>query len=283
MQARVPSDGVKEEGMEDRKPWMAAAIAAVILAGGLGGYFGYQAWQRRPAPAAVVPAPAPASAPTAAPAAPETGIRHPIETQVAEPATLPTLAMSDSAMRLALVQLIGAKPFADFFRPDRIIQRIVVTVDNLPRSKVAEDLRPVRPAAGGFAATAIGEAWAIAPANAARYAAYVKLIQSSDMQAVAALYARYYPLFQQAYVELGYPKGYFNDRLVEAIDDLLAAPDVKPPVGLVQPGVMYRYVDPGLEALSAGQKIMLRIGSENAAVVKGKLRELRQAVAQSAR
>ena len=33
-----------------------------------------------------------------------------------------------------------------------------------------------------------------------------------------AIYAQYYPLFQAAYVELGM-SGYFNDRLVEAIDN----------------------------------------------------------------
>lgn len=27
-------------------------------------------------------------------------------------------------------------------------------------------------------------------------------------------YVRLYPLFQKAYVELGYPNGYFNDRLI---------------------------------------------------------------------
>ena len=38
------------------------------------------------------------------------------------------------------------------------------------------------------------------------------------------MYKQYYPLFQQAYVDLGYPEGYFNDRLVEVIDHLLATP-----------------------------------------------------------
>lgn len=39
-----------------------------------------------------------------------------------------------------------------------------------------------------------------------------------------ALYVQLYPLFQQANVELGYPKSHFNDRVVTVIDHLLAAP-----------------------------------------------------------
>jgi hypothetical protein len=44
---------------------------------------------------------------------------------------------------------------------------------------------------------------------------------------------------------------------------------------------MYEFADPDLEELSTGQKLMLRIGPENAAAVKVKLREIRRLVATS--
>lgn len=75
---------------------------------------------------------------------------------------------------------------------------------------------------------------------------------------------------------MGYPSGAFNDRLIEAIDDLLITPDVKRSIHLVQPKVMYEFADPEFEALSTGEKIMLRIGSDNAARIKAKLREIRR-------
>jgi len=40
------------------------------------------------------------------------------------------------------------------------------------------------------------------------------LAEKVDAKAFMAVYTRFYPLLQQAYRELGYPKGYFNDRLV---------------------------------------------------------------------
>jgi hypothetical protein len=110
----------------------------------------------------------------------------------------------------------------------------------------------------------------------ARFARHVQLLQAVDTQRAVAAYVKLYPLFQRAYQELGYPKGYFNDRLVAVIDNLLAAPQVRGPVALVQPKVNYEFADPALESLSAGQKILVRIGPDNAARVKAKLAELRR-------
>ena len=91
-----------------------------------------------------------------------------------------------------------------------------------------------------------------------------------------ALYLRLYPLFQKSYEELGYPNKYFNDRVIEVIDNLLAAPDIKEPVKLLQPKIVYIYADPDLEGRSIGQRTLMRIGTENEAKVKTKLQEIRQ-------
>jgi len=108
----------------------------------------------------------------------------------------------------------------------------------------------------------------------------VDLVRSLDEQQLMAIYTRYYPLFQDAYANLGHPPQYFNDRLVEVIDHLLATPDVKGPIKLTQPNVLFEYADPKLEALSAGQKVLIRMGSANATVVKDKLRALRAKLVQ---
>jgi hypothetical protein len=82
------------------------------------------------------------------------------------------------------------------------------------------------------------------------------------------------PLFQQAYEDLGNPQRDFNARLLEVIEHLLMTPDVQGPVKLVQPSVYYRYADPKLESLSSGQKLLLRMGPDNEAAIKAKLREI---------
>jgi hypothetical protein len=62
------------------------------------------------------------------------------------------------------------------------------------------------------------------------------------------------------------------------IDDLLATPSVEEPYRLIKPEAVYVFADEELESLSAGQKIMLRMGSDNAARVKSKLSEFREAL-----
>jgi Protein of unknown function (DUF3014) len=57
---------------------------------------------------------------------------------------------------------------------------------------------------------------------------------------------------------------------------LLAAPELKDPLQVIQPKVLYQYSDPELEARSAGQKIMIRMGAENATKIKAKLQEIRR-------
>ncbi len=207
----------------------------------------------------------------------EPAIRHPLETAPTE--TVPALNDSDPAMQEALTGLFGKKRLAKYFYLDGVVRRIVATIDNLPRKTVAQRLMPVKPVPGMFAVGKdADEALVVAAKNAARYVPYVRIMQAVDARKLVALYVELYPLFQQAYKELGYPNGYFNDRLIEAIDDMLEAPGIDGPIKLLQPKVLYEFADPALEARSAGQKIVMRMGSENAARVKEKLREIRREV-----
>jgi hypothetical protein len=175
--------------------------------------------------------------------------------------------------------LFGATAVEQWLIPNDIVRRFVVTVDNLPRKKYAERQKPIKAVPSRFVTDGAEDARVIGADNAARYAPLVQIVQALDMQTVAAEYFRLYPLFQASYKDLGYPDGYFNDRLVATIDDLLAAPEITGPIKLTQPNVMYEYADPKLESLSAGQKAMIRMGAANAAAIKVKLRELRTAVA----
>jgi hypothetical protein len=115
-------------------------------------------------------------------------------------------------------------------------------------------------------------------ANYQRYDAYVALAEELSITQAVEAYVRYYPLFQQAYEELGYSDRYFNDRFVEVIDHLLQTPAADEPIALLRPKVYYTFADPDLEALSAGQKVLLRIGPQHASAIKIKLRELRGAL-----
>jgi hypothetical protein len=226
----------------------------------------------------------PSAAATVAPEPAVPAIRNPLpEATGGAAAALPGLDESDPAFHDGLADVMG-KPAVDrFFKPELLVRHIVVTIDNLPRRHLAVELRPTKPPDGAFIATGNDQQGTIDTANYQRYVPYVQAVQALDMKRLAALYVHFYPLFQQAYQALGYPNGYFNDRVVVTIDNLLAAPDITTDIAVVRPNVMYQFADTKLEELSAGQKLLLRMGPANAAIVKAKLRELRAQVADRAR
>jgi hypothetical protein len=193
---------------------------------------------------------------------------------------LPPLDASDEYFRLEIVELYG-DAIGKLLVESGLIEKIVATVDNLPRAHVAEKIRPVGRLDGEFAVDGqdgTGE-YTLNPDNFVRYDVLVLTVTAANIDRVVDTYRRFYPLFQDAYINLGYPNGYFNDRLVEVIDHLLAAPELEGPVALVRPNVLYLYADPELESRSSGQKLLMRMGPQHAVSIKQSLRELRAAVA----
>lgn len=250
------------------KPVVGVAVAVVVVAASAWFY-----WHAHESPAPAVPQSP--TAPVPAPL-PEDRVEHPVPSAQAGAAKepLPDLADSDPAISAALEEAGGAM-VEPYLVPDSIIRHIVVTVDNLPRQRVAVAKRPIAPTAGTFVAAGDEIHARLDSQNFQRYEPLVALLRKADMQRFAGVYLRFYPLFQKAYQDLGYPNGYFNDRLVQAIDLLLATPQMTGPIELVRPNVMYVFADPTLEARPAGQKILIRMGPDNAAAVKAKLMELR--------
>lgn len=248
--------------------WVAGAvilISAVVL------WLSWRANRPRPAPVA--------SAPIGAPAPPSAAaIQNPVPAGSVAASALPTLDASDQPLLAAVRSQLGTAA-ADLIKPDMLVRHLVVSVDNLSRKHANVEQRPIKPVPGTFIADGNDQQAVIAAANYERYNGFVQALQAVDAHQFAMLYFQYYPLFQQAYQDLGYPNGYFNDRLVQTIDDLLAAPDTTGNVALMRPNVMYQFADAQLEALSVGQKAMIRMGPANEAIVKAKLRELRAAVA----
>ena len=267
-----------------RKPIIATAIVVAVAAALVAGLW----WVSRPreteagseAPReAVVTAPASPASPASGPA-----IRYPIDTAQTDQSAAPL------DFRGALDDLFGARTVASTFLLDDFARRFVATVDNLGRSSASSRLWPVVPAAGRFSAAEGDGSASIGAANAARYESFVRLIEGVDLRRATRAYVQLYPSLQRTYEELGFPKGYFNDRFVDVLDLLLATPEpamppkvhlptVNGPVQPQRPWVLYEFDDPKLESLTAGQKILVRMGVDNERRVKARLAELRGLIA----
>jgi len=191
------------------------------------------------------------------------------------PEPLPLLNESDAEVTGAMAELTGANPLAVYLVKDQVISRMVATIDSLDTRQVPLPVNPVKHPEGKFLTTVSGDKTLLAQENFDRYDAYISLLQVLDSESLLSFYTRYYPLLQQAWEENG-GEGFFNNRLLDVINHLLATPDVEGDIYLVKPEAVYLFEDPELEALTAGQKILLRMGPDNAAVVKTRLVEIRK-------
>lgn len=280
-------------------PWWLLLLAAAGIAAGI------YLWQMEPvprlparstAPSTTAPATAPPDGPVdradadavpgSVPAEPPATTAEPNEPKFplpqtaasADAAALPAAGESDSPILDSLLSIASREQLAQFLNLQDFARRFVVTVDNLPRQLIPAQWSALRPIPGRLAVAGDGERITLQPENFARYDTFVRFAESLDPKAVAKVYLRFYPLLQEQYREMGYPQGHLNDRVVAAIDDMLTAPEVSGPIRVVQPKVQYRFDDPLLESLSAGRKIMIRVGPENAARLKTVLRALREQI-----
>lgn len=239
-----------------------------------------------PTPPATVPAKAPGSEAQRPAALP------PSAPSIAHPLGLPATGTTPEAggdIDSALVDLFGQRTTLSMFLVDDFARRVAATVDNLGRMHAPARLWPVNPAQGRFTVEPRDGAAVIAADNGLRYTPFLLLVETVDLRQLVATYKRLYPRFQQAFEGLGYPGRYFNDRLVEVVDLLLATPEVDGPIGVrlpsihgpvqpERPWVLYEFDDPALQSLSAGQKVMLRMGPVNERRMKARLKEFRRLI-----
>ncbi|AOF84909.1 hypothetical protein BSY239_2354 [Hydrogenophaga sp. RAC07] len=268
-------------------------VLAVVL---VAGYFGWQQFKPRPAPEPVVEPVASAPDATPAPLLPSApAIQHPIDPPAPDAAvaaaSFPALADSDQLVGELLNDLLTRKNVLNFLQLDGFVRRTVATVDNLAREQAPSRVWPVNPTPERFSVQRGSDGVeTIHPDNQRRYTPLVQMIDAVDTAQAVALYRRLYLLFQQAYEELGFPGRYFNDRLVQVLDHLIATPvpGAPPAVTLVQvkgevpstrPWVRYEFADPALESMSAGRKMLVRTGPEHQRRLQAKLRDIRQRIA----
>lgn len=253
---------------------LSLTLIGIVVAVGAAAYYYYFHTQRVPEP---VPPPLPVIVEEQP--APTEPVIEPIVREAPEPEPepepLPTLVDSDPVIAATIAGLVGSPVFDQLFNDQEIVQHIVATVDNLPRRKLSRKIIPVKTVAGDFGVEGEQASLKVSNGNYARYEPYVAMIAAVDTRELVDSYQRFYPLFQEAYRDLGYPDGDFNERLVTVVEHLLATPDISDPVYLIKPEAFYIFEDPDLEALSAGQKVLLRMGGSNATVVKSKLEEFR--------
>jgi hypothetical protein len=259
----------------------------------------------RPAPSLPTPAPAANTTrptPTATPVLPVTQPEAPPAAAAApalpQPVATPVLDLpadpleANDVLVKMISELVGRKTVREFLQLDGLARRIVATVDSLPRGHSSWTIWPVNRTAGQFSVVPgnTENEGILSATNSARYTGFVQLVEALETEQWVTLYLQVYPLLQQAFAQLGYPDAAFHKRLLEVIDHLLAAPmltsaptlhllEVRGPVASLQPWLRYEFKDPALQSMSAGQKMLMRMGAANHQKLRIKLTALRVALA----
>src|ERR1700722_11822727 len=177
----VGAERASSGAMMINRPVVGVAVAVVVVAAGTW-YFLHSRHSTPPTPiAAQQPAP---------PEPAEPAIQHPLpEAPANAPAApLPALADSDPALIDALSQVAGTATVKEYLLPENIVRHMVVTIDNLPRQKVAVQKRPTGPVGGSFVVVGDELHATLDPQNFARYQPMVTVISKLDMQKLAGVY-----------------------------------------------------------------------------------------------
>jgi hypothetical protein len=188
---------------------------------------------------------------------------------------LPTLQDSDQLVRDAVASLSDHTGLARWLIPAELIRKFVVLVDNVARGSVPRNHVPFLAPQGAFQVEKVSDEDYFLNVNSfARYDLVTEIFVSIDSHRAVELYVLLRPLFQEAYAEQGHENKRFDDVIFAAIGRMLETPVINPPIRLKRPIVMYEFADKKLEAMSAVQKQMVRMGPKNTSLIKAKLGEV---------
>lgn len=183
-----------------------------------------------------------------------------------------SLDESDALIRELVKELSSHPELAVWMMRNELIRKFVAAVDNIANGhSPAPQIDFFEPKGEFKVHEELGE-YSIDPESFERYDIAAEVFASLDTKGCVTLYKKLMPVIQEAYKDLGYPDKDFNDTLKKAMMDLLEVPVVDEPIILEKKVVTYMMADPDLEALSAAQKHLLRMGPANVSGIQGQLR-----------
>jgi hypothetical protein len=179
-----------------------------------------------------------------------------------EPLELPPLVDSDAMLRDLFATLSKSPLLAHVVAQRGVVRAATLTVVQIGDGKTpAIPLVALRPTDrvsidGG----AVGR---VDSGSYARWNGAVRALTSISPGEAARVYVNLKPLFDQAYRELGYPDGDFDDAIVRAIRMLNSTPDPPSDPVLLKRPAYYEHEDAALRNLAPVQKQLLLTGAEH--------------------
>ena len=250
-------------------------VLLLVIAGGVALLTGIWPPEEEPAPPVTAPAPAPQPAPVVAEIEEPTPETPPAPPEpVDEP--LPRLEESDDAVRDAVGDIPLGTAGQQYLIPGNIIERSASLIYLMAQGDVPYKLLPVSRPKAAFPISDDGTQVVTDPAGFKRYDALTQWVQSLDLESLLSSLEWFIPLFREAWSYYGEDPSAFDMAVVMTLDLVIATPEVDlSEARLIRKEVVWIFEDPAIEGLAPIQKQVLRMGPENAEVVKSKAAEAR--------
>ena len=188
---------------------------------------------------------------------------------------LPSLNDSDEFVREQVEVLSRDGSLGWLLSTDELLRKFTVMLENAASGEVPRDPVAFLAPREAFSVVVRDGRTYVNPASYERFDRVASVFAEVDANQALAFVRLVEPLLASAYAEIGLRDVDVEVRLRDAVDLLLATPAAPLSVELRQPSVMYQYADSSLEALAPTQKLLLRMGPENGAMVRAKLVEMR--------
>jgi hypothetical protein len=222
-------------------------------------------------------------------AAPPTPPPAPAITELEEPAVeppppppapveepLPRLEESDDAVRDAVGDIPLGTAGQQYLIPGNIIERSASVVYLMAQGDVPYKLLPVSRPKAAFPISDDGTQVVTDPVGFERYDALTQWLQSLDLKSLLSSLEWFIPLFREAWSYYGEDPAAFDMAVVMTLDLVIATPEVDlSEARLIRKEAVWIFEDPVIEGLAPIQKQVLRMGPENAEIVKAKATEAR--------
>ena len=250
-------------------------VLLLVIAGGVVLLTGIWPPKEEPAPTLTAPPPEPQPAPVVAEIEEPAPEPPPLPPEpVEEP--LPRLEESDDAVRDAVGDIPLGTAGQQYLIPGNIIERSASLIYLMAQGDVPYKLLPVSRPKAAFAISDDGTQVVTDPAGFERYDALTQWLQSLDLESLLSSLEWFVPLFREAWSYYGEDPSAFDMAVVMTLDLVIATPEVDlSEARLIRKEVVWIFEDPAIEGLAPIQKQVLRMGPENAEVVKAKAAEAR--------
>ena len=189
---------------------------------------------------------------------------------------LPRLEESDDAVRDAVGDIPLGTAGQQYLVPGNIIERSASLIYLMAQGDVPYKLLPVSRPKAAFPISDDGTQVVTNPAGFERYDALTQWLQSLDLESLLSSLEWFIPLFREAWSYYGEDPAAFDMAVVMTLDLVIATPEVDlSEARLIRKEAVWIFEDPAIEGLAPIQKQVLRMGPENAEIVKAKATEAR--------